>query len=84
MAHKQNHHVRGHGQGVAPDGPVALRAEFRDLPIASNSIDLLLLQHALEFSEHPHQILREVQRVLMPEGDLDALIGVGGAQRTRR
>jgi SAM-dependent methyltransferase len=53
---------------VAPDGPVALRAEFRDLPIASNSIDLLLLQHVLEFSEHPHQILREVQRVLMPEG----------------
>ena len=54
--------------GIAPSGPVALRAEFRDLPIASNSIDLLLLPHALEFSEHPHQILREVQRVLMPEG----------------
>ena len=54
--------------GIAPSGPVALRAEFRDLPIASNSIDLLLLPHALEFSEHPHQILREVRRVLMPEG----------------
>ena len=53
---------------IAPFGPVALRADFRDLPIASNSIDLLLLPHALEFSEHPHQILREVQRVLMPEG----------------
>ena len=53
---------------IAPVGPVELRAEFRDLPIASNSIDLLLLPHALEFSEHPHQILREVQRVLMPEG----------------
>ena len=53
---------------IAPVGPVELRAEFRDLPIASNSIDLLLLPHALEFSEHPHQLLREVQRVLMPEG----------------
>jgi len=53
---------------VAPSGPAALRADFRDLPIAGNSIDLLLLPHALEFSEHPHQILREVQRVLMPEG----------------
>ena len=53
---------------IAPVGPVGLRAEFRDLPVASNSIDLLLLPHALEFSEHPHQILREVQRVLMPEG----------------
>ena len=53
---------------VAPAGPVALRADFRDLPIATNSVDLLLLPHALEFSENPHQILREAQRVLMPEG----------------
>ena len=53
---------------VAPSGPAALRADFRDLPIASNSVDLLLLPHVLEFSENPHQILREVQRVLMPEG----------------
>lgn len=45
-----------------------LRADFRDLPIAGNSIDLVLLPHVLEFSENPHQILREVGRVLMPEG----------------
>jgi len=53
---------------IAPSGAVGLRAEFFDLPIATNSIDLLLMPHALEFSPHPHQILREVQRVLMPEG----------------
>ncbi len=53
---------------VAPRGAVDLRADFFDLPIASNSIDLLLLPHALEFSIHPHQIVREVGRVLMPEG----------------
>ncbi len=53
---------------IAPGDPATLRAEFRDLPIATGSIDLLLLLHALEFSEHPHQILREVARVLMPEG----------------
>jgi len=53
---------------VAPAGPAGLRARFRDLPVASNSIDLLLLPHVLEFSVNPHQILREVQRVLMPEG----------------
>jgi SAM-dependent methyltransferase len=45
-----------------------LHARFRDLPIASSSIDLLVLPHVLEFSVNPHQILREVQRVLMPEG----------------
>lgn len=53
---------------VARDGPAGLHARFRDLPIASNSIDLLVLPHVLEFSVNPHQILREVQRVLMPEG----------------
>ena len=53
---------------TAPAGAADLRADFFDLPIASNSVDLLLLPHALEFSIHPHQILREAQRVLMPEG----------------
>ena len=48
-------------------GAVQVRADFRDLPIASNSADLVLLPHVLEFSEHPHQILREVARVLLPE-----------------
>ena len=52
---------------VGPDGPVDVRADFRDLPIASNSADLMLLPHVLEFAEHPHQILREAARVLMPE-----------------
>ncbi len=53
---------------VAPAGPVELRADFTDLPVASHSIDLLVLPHVLEFSPNPHQVLREVQRVLMPEG----------------
>lgn len=38
------------------------------LPFASESIDLLVLPHVLEISADPHQILREVQRVLVPEG----------------
>jgi SAM-dependent methyltransferase len=41
-----------------------------ELPFDSSSLDLVLLPHVLEFSEHPHQILREVERVLMPEGSL--------------
>src|SRR5918993_1934168 len=51
-------------------GPVDVRTDFRDLPIASNSADLILMPHVLEFAEHPHQILREVERVLMPEGQV--------------
>jgi len=50
-----------------PSGPAELRADFRDLPIASSSIDLVVLPHVLEFSDNPHQVLREVARVLMPE-----------------
>lgn len=49
------------------NGAAQLRADFHDLPIASNSTDLVVLPHVLEFSEHPHQILREVARVLLPE-----------------
>lgn len=40
------------------------------LPIAGQSIDLLVLSHALEYSPNPHQLLREVERVLRPEGHL--------------
>lgn len=45
-----------------------LRADFRDLPVESNSIDLMLLPHTLEFSPDPHQVVREVARALRPEG----------------
>lgn len=40
------------------------------LPFAEMSLDLLLLPHRLEFSERPHQTLREAERVMMPEGHL--------------
>jgi SAM-dependent methyltransferase len=43
---------------------------FDDLPIGDESLDLLVLPHLLEFSEDPHALLREVDRVLRPEGKL--------------
>lgn len=45
-------------------------AEPTHLPFANQSLDLLVLPHVLEFSDYPHQILREAERVLMPEGNL--------------
>jgi len=45
-----------------------LVADPRALPLESQSVDLLVLPHLLECSCHPHQVLREVERVLMPEG----------------
>ena len=39
-----------------------------ELPFEGASVNLVLLPHTLDFSEDPHQILREVNRVLAPEG----------------
>ncbi len=47
-----------------------LRAAPEMLPIASQCLDLMALPHVLEFSSHPHQVLREAERVLRPEGRL--------------
>ncbi len=55
---------------VAPIAPAGLRADYTALPIAPNVVDLVVLPHVLEFSLHPHQILREVERILMPDGHL--------------
>lgn len=44
--------------------------DFAELPFASQSIDLVVLPHVLEFAEEPHQVLREVERVLIPEGQV--------------
>jgi SAM-dependent methyltransferase len=51
-----------------PDASVRLCCD--ELPFACDSLDLALLPHILEFAEHPHQILREVEQALRPEGNL--------------
>ena len=40
------------------------------LPLANESIDLVVLQHSLDFEGNPHQVLREAARVLIPGGTL--------------
>jgi SAM-dependent methyltransferase len=40
------------------------------LPIASDSVDLVILMHHLSNTSEPHAILREALRVLIPEGKL--------------
>lgn len=55
---------------VGIEGPMQLRADIADLPIATGEVDLVILPHTLEFSPNPHQVLREAQRILRPEGHL--------------
>ena len=57
-----------HRMRAAPLGEPSLYARFHELPIATQSVDLVVLPHVLEFAEEPHAILREVDRVMMPEG----------------
>ncbi len=49
---------------------ISISHRFEELPFASQSIDLVVLPHVLEFAESPHQVLREVERILIPEGKL--------------
>ena len=46
----------------------AFVANANALPIQSDSIDVVVMPHVLEFESHPENALREVQRILLPEG----------------
>ena len=40
------------------------------LPINSEMVDLVYIAHSLEFSNNPHEILREAYRILRPDGHI--------------
>ncbi|BCL76171.1 hypothetical protein JHS3_19070 [Jeongeupia sp. HS-3] len=54
--------IVGRGDGCA------LHCRPEQLPFASQSLDLLVLPHVLDFCADPHAVLREAERVLLPEG----------------
>lgn len=54
-------------EGSAPRA-VTLHCDFDALPFPNQSLDLVVLPHTLELTRDPHHALREVERVLVPEG----------------
>lgn len=58
------------GETPSAQNSVVVTHDFAELPFASQSLDLVVLPHVLEFTAEPHQILREVERVLIPEGQV--------------
>ena len=46
----------------------AIATDSAALPFPEKSLDLVVLPHTLEISRDPHATLREVERVLVPEG----------------
>ncbi len=57
-------------QGMLIDTAPAAVGQLSRLPLASDSVDAVLLPHTLEYSSRPHAILREVHRVLRADGHL--------------
>ena len=57
-------------QRAGESGPVDALCDLNALPFAAHSTDLVVLPHVLEFHHNPHQILREIERILIPEGQL--------------
>ncbi|MFZ9406813.1 MAG: class I SAM-dependent methyltransferase [Burkholderiaceae bacterium] len=59
--------------------------DFLSLPFADDSLDLVVAPHAFEHSADPRQVLREIHRVLRPEGRLVMSgfnpVSLWGAQR---
>lgn len=47
---------------------IAMLTDAGALPFAANSLDLVVLPHTLQLSQEAHATLREVERVLVPEG----------------
>jgi SAM-dependent methyltransferase len=54
--------------GLSAEPAADLYCDFDALPFPNHSLDLVVLPHALELSRDPHLTLREVERVLVPEG----------------
>ncbi len=65
-----NHHFQSVPTGGVESGISHCISNFEQLPYASESIDVVVLHHVLEYVENPHQLLREAQRVLIPNGHL--------------
>ena len=71
MPHRWLALEHGAADSSAEEGRCAsadLVCDFNALSIDTNSLDLVVLPHALELTDDPHQTLREVDRVLRPGG----------------
>lgn len=53
---------------VAGDETQPWVGECDRLAVATDSLDVVLLHHVLEFEPRPHEVLREVERALIAEG----------------
>jgi SAM-dependent methyltransferase len=55
---------------VGDERVACMRARPSQLPLRNDSVDVVLLPHTLDFEHAAHDVLREAERVLVPEGHL--------------
>jgi SAM-dependent methyltransferase len=55
-------------EACAPGQLLGVYAHGATLPVQSDSVDVVVLPHTLEFEAAPHDTLREVERILVAEG----------------
>ncbi len=55
-------------RGLGYQGSKKIRAKAFQLPLQCDSVDMIIVPHLLEFDEHRFQTMREIERVLKPEG----------------
>ena len=66
-------------------GGLSAVGQFHRLPVTDSSVDCVLLPHVLDYSDRPHAILREVDRVLTSHGQVVILaFKTGGFWGLRR
>ena len=63
-----NANVKHHQQQQAVPKKISVISSPEQLPVATDNVDLVVASHVLESSQDPHQVLREIDRVLVPEG----------------
>ena len=52
------------------ESPARTVCLFDELPFAEDSFDAVVLHHAQEFVANPHNVLREVERIVIPNGKI--------------
>ena len=60
-------------KGFGCESARKIRAKAYCLPIQTNSMDMVIVPHLLEFDTHRFQTMREIERILKPEGVLVVL-----------
>ena len=63
-----NHKIISACYRDAPTAGIDIICDQHALPVGTDNVDVMVIPHVLEFDMHPHQILREMERVLIGEG----------------